>query len=137
MSESLYEHFGYSTAPETFKELEERIRMDSPKKLTYLACPYSHPDPDVRQRRHEAVNRVAGMLMKKGMLVFSPISHTHPIAVECDMPKGWDFWHAYDRAFIEASERIIVLMLEGWQDSVGVKAEIAIAAELGIPVEYI
>lgn len=27
MSESLYEHFGYSTAPETFEELEERLRM--------------------------------------------------------------------------------------------------------------
>lgn len=107
------------------------------KKLTYLACPYSHPDPDVRERRFRAVNKAAGVLMKKGMLVFSPISHTHPIAVDCDLPKGWDFWHQYDRAFIEASERMFVLMLDGWQQSIGVAAEIKIAEELGIPVEYI
>lgn len=107
------------------------------KKLTYLACPYSNPDPDVRERRFRAVNKVAGQLMAAGALIFSPISHTHPIAVACDLPRGWDFWHAYDRAFIEASEKLIVLMLDGWADSIGVKAEIAIATELGIPVEYI
>lgn len=107
------------------------------KKIVYLACPYSHPDPDVRERRFHAVNYAAGVLMSEGKLVFSPISHTHPIAVAHDLPRGWDFWHAYDRAFLEISERVLVLMIDGWKESTGVQAEIAIAQELGVPIEYL
>ena len=32
---------------------------------------------------------------------------------------------------------LMVLMLDGWVESVGVQAEIKIAKELGIPVQYI
>ena len=108
-------------------------------KKIYLACPYSDPDPEVRERRFRAVNAKAGELMAKGFLVFSPISHTHPIAVQCELPKGWEFWAAYDRTFIEWCEEVHVLMLDGWQKSVGVKAEIRIAMELKLnkPVFFI
>lgn len=106
------------------------------KPLVYLACPYSHPDMAVRCQRFDAVNVVAGALMRSGKLIFSPISHTHPIAVVGNLPMGWDFWHAYDRAFLEHSNAVIVLCLDGWQESTGVQAEIKIARELGIPVEY-
>lgn len=105
--------------------------------LTYLACPYSHPDRAVRVARFNAVNVVAGQLMRQGHLVFSPISHTHPIAEAGGLPLGWDFWAAFDRAYLEASRGLIVLRLDGWRESVGVTAEIALAAELGIPVSYI
>jgi hypothetical protein len=107
------------------------------KMLTYLACPYSSDDPDVRRERFEAVNVAAGHLMQSGKLVFSPISHTHPIAEACGLPLGWDFWQAYDRAFIEASQDLVVLLISGWRESKGVSGEIAIARELGIPVMYL
>jgi hypothetical protein len=32
---------------------------------------------------------------------------------------------------------LIVLMLDGWEQSRGVNAEIALARELGLPVEYV
>jgi hypothetical protein len=105
--------------------------------LTYLACPYSHPDRKVRLARFNAVNVAAGQLMRQGHLVFSPISHTHPIAEAGGLPLGWEFWAAFDRAYLEASRELIVLRLDGWRESVGVTAELAIAAELGIPVSYI
>ncbi len=47
----------------------------------YLATPYTDFDPAVRAARFFAVNKVAAHLMKKGFLVFSPISHTHPIVI--------------------------------------------------------
>lgn len=109
----------------------------SDRKLTYLAVPYSHHDPSVRRDRFRAANQAAGMLMSGGHIVFSPISHTHPIADECALPTGWDYWGAFDRAYLSVSARVVVLMIDGWRESVGVSAEITIANEMGIPVEYL
>lgn len=106
------------------------------KPLTYPAVPYSHPDYDVRVSRFIAANKAAGFLMRRGDIVFSPISHTHPIAEECELPKGWEFWSAFDRAYIGMAKLVVVLCIEGWRESIGVSAEIAIANEMGVPVEY-
>ena len=105
--------------------------------LVYLATPYSHPDAEVRESRFREVNRVAGDMIRRGEHVFSPFSHTHPIALDGDLPKGWEFWQAYDRAMLRACGKLAVLMQDGWQESVGVQAEIAIAREMGLPVEFI
>ncbi len=75
--------------------------------------------------------------MLRGIHVFSPISHTHPIACVGDLPKSWEFWEAYDRVILAACCKVMVLMLDGWKESVGVQTEIKIAQELGLPVEYI
>jgi len=108
----------------------------APRRLVYLACPYSHPDPAVRLERFNAANRAAARLMASGVYVFSPISHTHPIALAGDLPLGWDFWQGYDRAVLACCERLLVLMLDGWESSVGIRAEIALAQEMGIPVVH-
>ena len=105
--------------------------------LIYLATPYSHPDPAVREKRFKAVNRVAAQLMGQGKFVYSPISHTHPIALAGDLPKGWDFWDKYCRVMLERCTAMVVLMQEGWKESVGVTNEIKIAKELGIPIIYL
>lgn len=105
--------------------------------LIYLASPYSHPDPAVRAARFEAVCRVAGRLMAEGRFVFSLIAHTHPIAEVCALPLDFTYWAAYDRRMLEACDALAVLCLEGWQESVGVAAELALAAELGKPVEWL
>lgn len=105
--------------------------------LTYLACPYSNPDDAIRAGRFASVNRIAATLMQAGHLIFSPISHTRPIALAGDLPHGFDFWEQYDTAFLKACKAIIVLTIDGWRESVGVQAEIKIAGELGIPIRYI
>ena len=105
--------------------------------LVYLATPYSDPDPMVRQQRFEVVNRVAAKLMREGHYIYSPISHTHPIALAGDLPRGWDYWEKYDRTILAACVRMFVLTQPGWQESVGVAAEIDIAREMGLPVEFI
>lgn len=106
-------------------------------RLTYLAGPYSHPDRAVRVSRFEALNAAAAKLMAAGEHVYSPISHTHPIAEAGDLPLGWDFWEQYDRIYLGIAKRVVVLMLDGWRESKGVTAELAIAAEYGLPVEFI
>ena len=103
----------------------------------YLATPYSHPDPEVREARFQLVNAVAARLMREGHHVYSPISHTHPIALAGDLPKGWDFWEAYDRTFIDWAEEVHILLAEGWQESKGVQAEMKIATDTAKPVRFI
>lgn len=105
--------------------------------LIYLASPYSHPDRAVRVARFEAVNHLAANLMRDGLAVYSPISHTHSIAEAGGLPLGWDYWESYDRTIMAVCSRMIVFCQDGWRDSRGVQAEIAIANDLGIPVEYV
>jgi len=105
--------------------------------LIYLACPYNDPDPAIRIARFEAVNRAAAYFMAKGEYVFSPISHTHPIAMAGDLPHGWDHWQGYDRTILSVCHKLYVLQLAGWDKSVGVAGEMQIAAELGIPVFFV
>jgi hypothetical protein len=104
--------------------------------LTYLAGPYSHKHRTVRVRRFHALNRAAAHLMMQGHNVFSPISHSHPLADKHDLPKGWEFWEKFDRAYLRCSRQVIVLTLDGWKTSTGVNAEIKIAVEMGIPISY-
>lgn len=106
-------------------------------KLVYLAIPYSDPDPRVRQERFEKANKAAGCLMRNGLKVFSPISHTHPIACACDLPLGWEYWESFDRLFLSISCRFYVLKLDGWKKSKGIKAETKIAEELELKIHYL
>jgi hypothetical protein len=107
------------------------------KDFIYLAVPYSDPNPLVKATRFEMVNEVAAKLMGDGKYVFSPISHTHPIALAGDLPGEWQFWEGYDRRILSFCTKIVVLKLDGWENSKGVNAEIKIGQELGIPVEYV
>lgn len=107
------------------------------KPLIYLAVPYSHPDPKIAEQRFNIVNKVAANLIAGGLHIFSPISHSHPIAIIGNLPTDFNFWINYDRSFLECSNKLIVLMLDGWKESKGVTGEIAIAKELGIPIEYL
>lgn len=105
--------------------------------LIYLAVPYSHPDARVRDARFHAVNNEAARMMADGLHVFSPISHTHPIALAGDLPTDWAFWQEYDKAILRACCKLVVLMLPGWDASKGIAGEMVIAREMAIPIEFI
>lgn len=105
------------------------------KPLVYMASPYSHPDSDVMQQRFQEAACHAAKLMREGINVFSPITHTHPIA-QYDLPKGWDFWKQYDEKMLAVCDSMIVLKLDGWEQSKGVQAEIEIMGKAGKPIEY-
>lgn len=104
-------------------------------KLIYLASPYSHKNNHIQHLRYEQVCYYAAELTRQGLLVFSPIAHSHGIA-KYGLPTDWQFWQQYDEAMISRCDSLTVLMLDGWKESKGVQAEIEIAKRLGIPVEY-
>jgi nucleoside 2-deoxyribosyltransferase len=104
--------------------------------MIYLASPYTSDDPAVRQQRFEAACRAAAELLRQGKTVFSPIAMTHNLCRH-GLRLDWEFWRQHDRRFLEICDEVVVLMLDGWRESVGVQAEIAIARELGKPVTYL
>jgi len=100
-------------------------------KKIYLAIAYAG-------RESESVkeaNRYAADLMKKGNVVFSPISQNHTIADQEDMPTGWKFWEAVDLPFIEWCD--VLCVVPGWEKSIGVNAEIKYAKKLGKEIVFL
>ena len=125
-----------SNYPEIDAVLAGDESMSNPNGLIYLASPYSDPAPDVMEARFDVVCEAAARLMRDGVNVFSPIAHTHPIA-QHGLPKDWTFWSQYDRLYLETCSELWVLMMEGWKESRGVAAEIAIMRLLEKPVRFI
>jgi hypothetical protein len=104
------------------------------KKKIYLACPYSHKDKTVREQRVALANRIAGDLMERGHLVFSPLSHSHPISETMDNIDACDFgfWLEQDLTFlVDWADEIWVLALKGWDKSRGVETEVNTARLIG------
>jgi len=104
--------------------------------MIYLASPYSHPNPAIREQRFQAACRAAARLMRAGNLVFSPIAHGHSIAAH-GLPTDWRFWERFDREQLARCDEVVVLTMDGWRESAGVQAEIRIAGELSKPVRYL
>jgi hypothetical protein len=103
--------------------------------IEYLAIPYSHPDPAVREARFELANRIAADLMREGRIIYSPISHSHPIA-KYGLPLDWEYWEKVNLIYLEMCSKMIVVMAEGWEQSIGIKSEIEIMERMGKEIEY-
>ncbi|MSQ96815.1 MAG: DUF1937 family protein [Gemmataceae bacterium] len=104
--------------------------------MIYLASPYSHPDPAVRAQRFREACRAAAALVQAGRVVFAPVVHSHPL-VEFGVPTDWAFWQQTDQRFLEQCDEVVILMLDGWRESVGVEAEIEIARAFGKPTRFL
>lgn len=100
--------------------------------MIYLASPYSHPDSVIRQSRFESACEVTALLLKQGLVVYSPIVHGHPLT-DYGLPGDWSFWKIHAQTFLQRCDALVVLMLEGWQNSIGVQAEMTMAKEWSKP----
>lgn len=106
--------------------------------LHYLASPYSHPNPIIRNQRFDAACKAAAKLMQAGYVVFSPIAHSHPIEQHFGgQIESFDFWMKQDLAVLAASCRLMVLTLDGWEQSRGVAAELEYARKNAIPISFV
>ena len=110
--------------------------MKKKSEIEYLAIPYSHKNVLIRKYRFEVANKIAAALTNKGRIIFSPISHCHPLT-DYGLPGSWEYWQKYSYEFLKISKRLIVIKLDGWKKSTGVQGEIKTAKEFGLPIEYI
>ena len=109
----------------------------SNRPLVYLAAPYTHKDKNIVYERYKLVNKKTHELMCQGLSVFSPITMCHLIAEEFNLPSSFNYWKNYDLNFLSCCNTLYVLMLNGWEKSEGVAAEVAIATEMKIPIVYL
>ena len=105
-------------------------------KLIYLASPYSDPDPGVQRQRFLDACEAAAHLVRQGHLVFSPIAHSHPIAL-CGLPGDWVFWAAHNREWLARCDELWVLRLPGWSTSQGVGKEQGMARDNNQRIRYV
>lgn len=96
----------------------------------FLASPYSDRRAEVRNERYLGAVKASAYLVRAGMAVYSPIAFWHPIAEIHSMPGDAAYWLEQNRAFIEKCDRLYLLMLDGWEKSVGVCLEVAMARAL-------
>jgi len=105
--------------------------------MIYLAAPYTHADPSVREQRFQTINKVAASFFAQNLQVFSPISHSHPIALVGDLPTDWEFWTRFCIKMLSVCDKFYILTLDGWEESTGVKEETKLANAFRIPIFYI
>ena len=89
----------------------------------YLATPYSKYPSGIEAAFRLAVE-ARGFLLKHGIPTFSPIIHSHPVAVQCDLdPLDHTIWLPSEAPIMMVACGLIMLMAEGWRESVGMKYE--------------
>ena len=109
-------------------------------KRIYLATPYSGQGKFAKLNEHNRFVKaceIAGQLIQDGHCVFSPICHSHPISVLCEMDGAHDYWQAQNDLWLDWADEIWVVKMSGWEDSKGVQWEIGWADKHEKPVRYI
>lgn len=105
--------------------------------LCYLATPYSLY-PGGPHRAFEDASRLAAKLLRAGVKVYSPIAHTHPLAIYGDIdPLDHAIWMPFDEAMMTAAHVLIVAELPSWDESKGVAHEIAFFERAGKPIYHL
>ncbi len=106
----------------------------NPPDLCYLATPYTRYAGGLDQAFKDAA-KIAAHLLMAGVKVYSPICHTHPIAVFGQLdPLDHSIWLPFDEAMMAAASTLIVAHLDGWHESYGIAHEVKFFQAAGKPI---
>ena len=108
-------------------------------KKIYLAISYS----GMVESSYKQANKASVLILNKGLNVFSPITHSHPLTLidGYTIPHTWEYWQHIDYQFIDWCDEVWVLVpkegMEFIKKSTGVQAEIKYAKEHNKPVRFV
>lgn len=106
-------------------------------RLVYLATPYSKYPYGIHDAFQDA-SKYAARLLIAGVKVYSPIAHTHPLAIYGDIdPLDHSIWIPFDEAMMTAADAICVLQMPTWEISKGIAHEIEFFQNAGKPVYFL
>ena len=96
--------------------------------MIYLASPHWAPSKELREERALAARSLTAHFLKLGSAVFSPINHNHWLGLDLDHA----MWLDLDKQYLRHCSHIYVAQLPGWENSKGIKIELALAIDLCI-----
>ena len=105
--------------------------------MIYLASPFAHPDPAVRQYRYKRACRATAKLMAAGIAVFSPLCNSFPAVELGGLELDHDGFMAVDLPILCRCDEVLILGLDGWSDSRGVRHEMFEALAHSKPITVI
>jgi|SRR5579884_288218 len=109
------------------------------KRIIYLAAPYTDPNPAVRRERFIKVTEASAYLISQNLKVVSPLTATHPIdlvMIKNGIILDSDYWVDNDLMYMEMCTEMIILQLEGWEKSSGIKREVKFFQDHNLPISY-
>ena len=105
--------------------------------LVYLATPYGKYPYGIEAAFRDAAV-LAARLLRAGMLVYSPIAHTHPIAIYGDIPPTDNsIWLPFDETMMRLAKTLVVAKMVSWEFSSGIAHEIKFFTEQAKPIYFL
>lgn len=104
--------------------------------FAYIATPYTRYCKGLEEA-WKAACCVTAEFIRRGVPVYSPIAHTHPVAIYGGIdPVDHALWMKADQAVMEAASDLYVIQMPGWNESKGVEMEIAEFKRTQKPITY-
>lgn len=104
--------------------------------MLYLATPYYHPSPEVRNARYQAAKCFLEFYMRQKIPAYSPIVHCHHSASALSDWTNEDFVE-YDLAFLKLCSAMVICPIPGYEVSKGILREMKFAKENNIEIQII
>lgn len=105
--------------------------------LIYVGTPYTRYPAGI-EAAFEGACKITARLLQEGLRVYSPIAHTHPIAIHGKIdPLDLNVWLPFDAAIMGKSDAMIVAQMDTWNQSTGVRHEVETFRAAGKPVFYL
>jgi len=97
-------------------------------KTLYIAHPYTR---NIKKNLKKVI-KIANEYLDKGYVIFSPITHSHPI--DKKKYREPEFWYKQDLRLLELFD--CILMCPGWENSKGCMMELTKARTFGLKIIY-
>lgn len=104
------------------------------KRYLYMGSPYSLYSLGIHQAWLAACE-TAGALILKGIPVYSPIAHMHPVAMHGNInPLDHAIWLPINEAMMEGAVGMIALCIANWKESRGLAEELKYFRAAKLPI---
>lgn len=107
-------------------------------KKIFVAGPFNHPDKKVKDYRTRTIAQYCVKIFNEGNFPVSALlSGLAIVNYSClPVPTDTETWRNFSIKYVEGCDELHILKLEGWEESSGLKTEIATAERLGILIKY-
>lgn len=102
--------------------------------MIYIGVPFWHEDESIRNYRRRKAIEYSERLFYRGIPFYSPLLYSNHFK-EKKAQEG--YWINHGLKMVDVCDEMRILCLDGWNQSVGLRGEIARAKARGIPIEYI